>query len=172
MVGGGDEGVRKGAVQILLSSSSITTNKSPLTRHNGIKPTKGREGVDKRLSAVDTLIPFVVQKRVRRGTSIAQRKQLLQQITLFTTRANTLKPLPPFIQPLEIERQTGSELGRIALWDRLWVVSLFFSPRGDWKREAGEAAVLVSRDSRFHRSKLKRACTSLTKSEGHYDFFH
>ena len=95
----GDEGVRKGAVQILLGSSSITTNKSPLIRHNGIKPTKGREGVDKRLSAVDTLIPFVVQKRVRRGTSIAQRKQLLQQTTLFTTRANTLKPLPPFIQP-------------------------------------------------------------------------
>ena len=58
--GGGGEGVRKGAVQILLSSSSITTNKSPLTRHNGIKPTKGREGVDKRLPAVDALIPFVV----------------------------------------------------------------------------------------------------------------
>lgn len=93
------EGVRKGAVQILLRSSSITTNKSPLTRHNGIKPTKGRERVDKRLPAVDALIPFVVQKRIRRGTSIAQRKQLLKQRTLFTTRANTLKPLPPFIQP-------------------------------------------------------------------------
>ena len=53
-------GVRKGAVQILLSSSSITTNESPLTRHNGIKPTKGREGVDKRLPAVDALIPFVI----------------------------------------------------------------------------------------------------------------
>ena len=97
--GGWGEGVRKGAAQILLSSSSIMINESPLTRHSGIKPTKRREGVDKRLSAVDTLIPFVVQKRVRRGTSIAQRKQLLQQRTLFTTRANTLKPLPPFIQP-------------------------------------------------------------------------
>ena len=53
------EGVRKGEAQILLRSS-ITTNKSPLTRHNGIKPTKGREGVDKRLPAVDALIPFVV----------------------------------------------------------------------------------------------------------------
>ena len=40
--------------------ASITTNESPLTRHNGIKPTKGREGVDKRLPAVDALIPFVV----------------------------------------------------------------------------------------------------------------
>ena len=33
----------------------------------------------------------------------------------------------------------------------------FFSPRGDWKREAGEAAVLVSPDSRFDRSKVARA---------------
>lgn len=104
--GGGDNcfcslqrgGVRRRAVRILLSSS-ITIKESPLTRHNGIKPTKGREGVDKRLPAVDALIPFVVQKRVRRGTSITQRKQLLKQRTLFTTRANTLKPLSPFIQP-------------------------------------------------------------------------
>lgn len=88
--------MKKEAVRILLSSSLIIMNESPLTR---IKPTKGREGVDKRLPAVDALIPFVVQKRVRRGTSITQRKQILKQTTLFTTRANTLKPLPPFIQP-------------------------------------------------------------------------
>lgn len=91
--------MKKEAVQILLSSSLIIMNENPLTRYNRIKPTKGREGVDKRLSAVDALIPFVVQKRVRRGTSITQRKQILKQTTLFTTRANTLKPLPPFIQP-------------------------------------------------------------------------
>ena len=90
--------MRKEAVPILLSSSSIIINESPLTRYNR-KPTKGREGVDKRLPAVDALIPFVVQKRVRRGTSITQRKQILTQTTLFTTRANTLRPLPPFIQP-------------------------------------------------------------------------
>ena len=174
--GGGDcfcsrqrGGVRKGAVRILLSSS-ITTNKSPLTRHNGIKPTKGREGVDKRLPAVDTLIPFVVQKRVRRGTSITQRKQLLKQRTVFTTfqHFKTLTAIHPTIWrssvrlgPSWVELHYGT--------DYEWS-PFFYSQRRndcacDWRREAGEAAVLVFRDSRFQRSRLAHAYTSLNKFE-------
>ena len=39
--------------------------------------TEGGEGVDKRLPAVDTLVSFVIQQRISRGTAVTQWKKFL-----------------------------------------------------------------------------------------------
>ena len=55
------------------------------------KLTERRERIDKRLSTVDTLVAFVVQKRICSGTSVAKRKQFLQK------DKNVLSVLKPLV---------------------------------------------------------------------------